>query len=119
MLSCSCPDWEGEPGTWAFYKPVDFSIFNEKRRKRCSSCNELIDIGSNCLTFPRVRSAYTEIEERISGEEILMAPLFMCEKCGEIYLNLAEAGYCLIPTDEMTEALKEYWELAGFIPLKE
>lgn len=116
MLSCSCPEWDGEPGTWAFFEPKDFVIFNSKRRKRCSSCTDLINIGAECLEFERLRSAYTEIEERILGEEIIAPPLFMCEKCGEIYLNLKDAGYCMSPVDVMQECLKEYWEMTGFRP---
>jgi hypothetical protein len=38
----------------------------------------------------------------------------MCERCGEIYLNLNALGYCMVPTDEMTEALREYHEISGF-----
>jgi len=118
MLSCECGEWDGEPGTWAYDPPNDFSKLETKRARRCSSCNELIKVGADCLKFSRVRSAYTEIEERICGEEINMAPLFMCERCGEIYLNLEDAGYCLFPDEEMTEALEEYWELTGFTPIK-
>lgn len=116
MLSCGCNEWEGDFGTWAFYPPDNFELFSSKRRKRCSSCNQLITIGDNCLKFSRVRAPYTEIEQRISGDEISKAALFLCEKCGEIYLNLTEIGYCLCPTEEMAEALEEYWELTGFSP---
>jgi len=116
MLSCSCPEWEGGPGTWSFYAPEYFIPFVAARRKRCCSCRNLIDIGADCLEFPRVRAAYTEIEERISGEEIEMSSLFMCEKCGENYLNLEAVGYCFAPTDDMRDCLKEYHELTGFTP---
>ncbi len=43
-----------------------------------------------------------------------MSSLFVCGKCGEIYLNLAEIGYCLGPKDDMGEAIEEYWEMTGF-----
>lgn len=117
-LSCSCVDYDGEPGTWAYYHPEDFTILETKRRKRCSSCKELIGIGSECLEFRRIRAPYTEIEENISGTEIPIASLFMCEKCGEIWLNLTAAGYCLTPEDNMERDLKEYWETTGFQPEK-
>ena len=113
-LSCSCGEWDGEPGTWAYFVPDNFHKFELPRRKRCSSCNALIDKGSDCLIFPRVRSAYTEIEERIKGEEIEMPALYMCEKCGEQYLNLSDIGYCIAPTENVMELLKEYHYLTGF-----
>jgi len=115
MLSCSCPEWDGDPGTWAFYPPEDFITFSKKRRKRCSSCQELINSGSLCLEFERIRGPYTDIEERISGEEITMPSLFMCEKCGEQYLNLSAIGYCPGPTDNQLDLLKEYQEMTGFV----
>ena len=117
MLSCSCQEWDGEPGTWAYYEPDFFEPFDLKRRKRCCSCEELIDLGADCLIFPRIRAPCTDIEERICGEEIPIATLFMCGRCGEIYLNLKEIGYCPAPYDEMTEALREYWEITGFKPI--
>jgi hypothetical protein len=66
--------------------------------------------------FTRIRSPISDIEERIFGEEVPIAPLYMCEKCSEIYLNLEAAGYCLSITEPMQEALEEYWELTGFKP---
>jgi len=113
-LSCSCGDWEGEPGSWTYFDPEDFIKFSKARRKRCSSCKKLIGIGDDCLEFLRERAPYTEIEERICGEEIPMSPLFMCEHCGEIYLNLSAVGYCLSPDNSMDEYLMEYHELTGF-----
>jgi hypothetical protein len=32
----------------------------------------------------------------------------MCERCGEIFLNLSDIGYCLDIMDDMRENLKEY-----------
>ncbi len=114
MLSCTCSEWDGDPGSWWYFIPNDFVQLNTKRRKRCSSCKELIDIGADCLEFERERYPYTDIEEKISGSEIDMPPLWMCEKCGEIYLNLQDIGYCLGPQDDMREALVKYHELTGF-----
>lgn len=114
-LSCSCEyEPSGEFGEWWWMGPHDFTTFEEYRRKRCSSCNDLIDIGSLCLPFERWRTPYTEIEERISGEEILMSPLYLCESCGEIYLNLDDIGICVDITKDVREDLKEYHRMTGF-----
>ena len=119
-LSCTCYEYDGEPGSWAFYPPDDFTPLQTKRRKRCSSCGSLIDIGAECLLFLRTRCPNSEIEEKIygAGVEIPMSNLYMCAECGEIYLNLEAAGYCLSPEDDMFENLHEYWETTGFDPKK-
>jgi len=117
-LSCSCSEFDRDYGSWCYYPPEYFTVFKEYRRKRCSSCNELIDIGADCLDFYRTRAPYTEIEENIMGEDIEMASLYFCESCGEIYLNLSSIGYCFSPTDNMQDHLKEYWALTGFTPEK-
>lgn len=115
-LSCECPEWDGDPYSWCYFHPEDFEVMPGKRRSRCSSCGELIDIGAPCLIFQRMRSPRTDIEERIHGDEVWLASKYFCEKCGEIYLNLSAVGYCFGPTDNMTDAIKEYWELTGFTP---
>ena len=115
MLSCHC-DWEPEdPGDWWYaWRDDDFRSYKGKRRKRCCSCKKLINIGDDCLLFARVRMPYTDIEERISGDEIPMPPYFLCESCGEIYLNLADIGYCLDIQQPMEDHLAEYHEMTGF-----
>jgi hypothetical protein len=121
-LSSTCPDeFYGDPGEWWYFppEPDDLKPFTGKRRKRCSSCKSLIDIGEESLEFKRERAPYTELEEDISGCEIPMASLFFCERCSEIYLNLTDVGYCFSPKDDMNEALNEYWRITGFIPTAE
>ena len=114
-LSCSCPDFSPEnPGDWWYFIPSDFSKLKTDKRKRCCSCNELINIGSDCLDFWRERLPYTEIEERISGEIIQISSLYMCETCGEIYLNLSDLGYCIDIKSNMQKCLEEYHAITGF-----
>jgi hypothetical protein len=113
-LSCSCPEWEGEG---EFYiPPDDFSIFNRNRSKKCASCKSRIAKDMCCLEIKRFRGPITEIEAKIFGEdgEINLASKFLCESCGEIFLNLEAAGFCVEPTAHMHELLEEYHELSGF-----
>lgn len=116
-MSCSCHEWDGEEG-WCFYEPEDFSKFQRKRRKRCSSCKELVNIGDDCLEFVRERSPCSEIEMNICGDTVPMSSLIMCEKCGEIYLNLTAVKYCMSPDEDMRGYMKEYHRLTGFDPEK-
>lgn len=113
MLSCLC---SYDDGAWYYYSPQNFSAFHQKRRKRCCSCNQLIAIGSQSVRFARYRSAKSDIEERIYGDEVPLAPFFMCEACGEIFFNLSVIGYCIFLGDNMQNLLSEYWDMTGFKP---
>ena len=110
-LSCSCD----EDGDIWYYGPDDFTTLQTSKRKRCASCRELISIGAPCLKFDFFRSPVTDVEERIYGETVPMADRFLCEKCGEIYLNLDDAGYCYSFGDDLRANLREYHEMTGFV----
>ncbi len=112
-LSCECDtDWYPEPGDTFWYWPEDYSILKGKRRCRCVSCKQLIDLGSLVGVFPRVKVPSGDIEERIYGEdgEIPRAPFIMCECCTDIYFSITELGYCISGWD-MKKALEEYHTL--------
>ena len=110
MLTCSCPEYDGDG--W-YYIPADwFKPLNTARRKRCCSCQTLIDIGSESLEMTRGRASYGQVEEKIYGEEIELASWYMCEVCGEQFLNLEALGYCLDITSNMLNCLAEYRELS-------
>jgi len=132
-LSCSCDyDYEYEAGEW--YYDYGYTIGEESyfvplatnRRKRCCSCNELINIGSLCNIYPRARYPHNEIESRITNgcdlegslcdeATIPMANHYHCKGCAEIWLNLTDIGYeCLWPNENMMESLKEYHQISGF-----
>lgn len=113
MLSCSC-DFDSA-AEW-YYIPQKFGKFSRKRRKRCCSCDHLISNGDICLTFDRHRYPLTDIEEKICGDEVPLADWFMCEKCGETFLNLSDLGFCIELGSEMAELLSDYWKLTGFKP---
>lgn len=115
-LSCSCDEYEVDGDNWGYLMPSDFSKLETTRRKRCCSCKKLIDKGDIVLSFERFRGARSDIEERIWGDEVYLANWYMCECCGEIFLNLQEAGFCLDIADDMRKNLKEYHSLTGFIP---
>lgn len=115
-LSCTCAEWEGDG--WAWRCDNDFTVLEGKRRKRCCSCKDMISIGAQCVELKRIRYPRTEVEERILGEcaETQMASWYLCENCGEIYLNLDALGYCYNIGDDLREDLKEYHAVTGFVP---
>lgn len=125
-LTCSCEcdyecDCEPEPGQWEFnwlgHSGIDFEPYKKWISKRCVSCNELINYGNLCLEFPRSRHPYNEIESMITGADwdcleeptIRIPPVYQCEKCGEIFLNLQSVGFeCISPSENMPELLFQY-----------
>jgi len=115
-LTCNC-DFDPK-GWWYEIRSKDFETLKTKKRKRCASCKNLIDVDSDCIKFQRFRSPYTDIEERICGDVIQRADRYLCESCGEIYLNLNDLGYCYFLGDDLRENLRDYWELTGFKPEK-
>ena len=114
MLTCTCNEWEGDGPCW--FSPDDFQKLNTSMRKRCWSCGSLINMESECLEFERMRPPRDEIEDRIWGEdgEIPLASYWMCESCGEIYLNLTAIGYCINMDSNMNTLMTEYHEMTGF-----
>lgn len=118
MLSCSC-DFDSDDYESFYYDPVDFSTLGASKRKRCISCNELVNIGAVVVAFDWYRRPQDEIEERCKGDEIRMATQYMCEKCGEQYLNLTELGFCVDIRENMLDVLKEYQAMTGFKPISD
>jgi len=114
MLSCDC-----EFTNWYYNIPNRFTIYKNLRRKKCCSCGQMISFNDVCVKFNRYRNAHNDTEERIHKGEVPLAPYYMCEKCGGIYLNLSVLKFCLNIEKPMEEALREYWKLTGFEPMKE
>lgn len=111
-LSCEC-DYDSEG--WFYYPPDDYSFAPNGRRKRCCSCDNLIDAGSIVGRFNRARYARDDIEMAIHGEgcEIDLAPYFMCEECTDLFFSLKELGFCVnIGGESMRELVAEYAALA-------
>ena len=104
-LSCSCDSSDAD---WMWQEAKDFSIMaKRKRRKRCYSCKKLLNEGDTVLELFRV-------SWDMYGEERELASIFMCEECGEILLNLTEAGLCVYLDGDLHRDLEAYHEITGF-----
>ncbi len=101
MLTCDSGD-DGD-FEWYYDSPEDFTTLQTPKRKRCSSCKKLIDVGSVCLKFDRTK--YDD-----NGSEFPQAPWFMCEPCGDQYMNLTALGFCPNIAENMIDLLAEYVE---------
>lgn len=122
-LSCSCSEWDGDGWYWVMARktiaqgcgniPIEEEYFfplKSKRSKRCCSCNAKILPGQMSLRFNRWRAATEFEQDKLGWDEVKIAPWFMCESCGEIFLNLDALGYCLDISDHMPELLDEHRE---------
>jgi len=114
-LSCSY-DFAMDGWWYEIQNQSDFKPLNTTKRKRCASCKTLIDINSDCIKFQRFRSPVTDIEERICDDAVQLANWYLCESCGEIYLNLEAIGYCYFLGDDLRQNLRDYWDLTEFEP---
>ena len=111
-LSCKC-DYDGDFGSY-YSHPNNYTTLQTTMRKRCKSCNELIDKGAICTKFDIHRSPKYEVEEKIYGEdgEIELAPMYHCESCADMYFNLQELGFeCISLYEDMRKLVKEYQEV--------
>lgn len=106
-LLCSC---DFDISDYDYWQEGDsgFQPFVSKRRKRCCSCNSLIEINASSVEFYYFRSPRDEIEERIHGDQVSLASDHMCEECAGLYYALSELGYdCLNIRHPMKEHIKE------------
>lgn len=110
-LTCACDS--GDDCRWYYDPPDDYWVFKGPRRKRCSSCQELIAVGTTVAVFGRWRPPADDVECRIYGEdgEIKLAPMYLCERCADLYFSFCDLGYgCVSPDENMLELAKEYAE---------
>lgn len=114
-LSCGCGEYYPDPGEKYYYVNEDYSTLNSSRRKRCTSCKELINIGSTVVKVERFKVPDHDVEIAIYGDEgeIPLAAHYMCEQCGDLALNLLERGYCFNVYDDMKDLLEEYKRLVA------
>jgi len=110
-LSCSC--YNDNPDFYV-YPPADYSempVF--KRRKRCASCETLIDAGAIVAKFTRDRCPRSGVEEAIYGDgpNIPLADQYQCETCADLYFSLVDLGFeCVMPDENMRALVREYAE---------
>lgn len=110
MSPLTCDTGDGDY-SWYFFAPEDFTTLKTKRRQRCTSCRELIDVGATILLFECFRYPKEgSVEEKIVGEgnEVQMADKVMCEACGDQFMNLSALGFCLDIEENMFHLLDEY-----------
>lgn len=112
-LSCSCDDYDWEPGDICFdIIPDDFTILKSKNSRRCGDCRSKIKPKALALIFGRFKIPKHVVEIAIYGEdgEIPRSPVYLCENCGDMYLNLTAYGFCVSPYDTQ-DSMRAFIEL--------
>lgn len=114
-LSCSCDsDGDGD-WYWGFSDTPDFSVLTTKRYRKCCCCKRKIVPGQEVLELPRWRSPSERcnyIEEKIYGDEVPLAPYFMCEECGGLAMAVMELGMCFDIGEPMRQQIREYMKMS-------
>lgn len=107
-ISCDCDSGNCD---WYYQAGRDFSLLDTKRARKCCSCGTKIAPGDTVVEFRRWRSPTDRcnyIEESIYGDEVPLAPRFMCETCGGLYFAIEELGMCCNIDDNIAVQIKEF-----------
>ena len=103
-VTCAC-DYGYDGGSWWYEHDREFTVLKTRKRRRCWSCNELIDIGAECGILSRFRAPLSDVEESIYIDIVPLAPAHLCEECYGLLLSVEEAGGCVLL--EKGERLKD------------
>ena len=107
MISCGCDFDAWEADAW-WYTPTHVSPLGTQRSRKCCGCGHRISVGKMAAKFPRYRPANSDIEERINGDEVAIAPYWMCHDCFSIFLALERVNVCLSLTSDMRSDLEDF-----------
>ena len=110
-LSC---DYDGDGDfAWYYDEPDlhDFSKLETKRARHCCSCGEKISVGSDVLKFRRHRPPSDRcnyIKEAIYGDEVPLAPWYLCETCGGLFMAISELDLCYSLGSDIRDDIREW-----------
>lgn len=113
-ISCSCGDLDG--AAWFYYPPGMKAVVETRYIKRCQSCGKKLKNGDNARQYNRFRHPKSDIEERIHGDEVPLAPYYLCPECAAIYDALSDAEVCVELNSNLQEDLKEFNALYAPLP---
>ena len=106
-LSCGC-DYDGD-AAW-YFEEVGFSTLKTKRGRRCRSCKTLLKLGAECLRLARWRGPRTDVEDRIHGDEVPLAPWYLCLPCADLMDALSAVNVCVDWTRPLADEVAEFNE---------
>jgi hypothetical protein len=104
-LSCECGIGDGDYA-WYYSPKKEQTPLTTSKRRRCQSCNCLIDVGSLCLEFERWKEICDTYGDPLRDE--YLASHYECEECSDLRENLEELGFCVDLGDNIRDLTKEY-----------
>lgn len=113
-ISCGCGDVED--AAWYYYPHGSNVVLNSGRSRRCKSCSAKLMDGDRARRYTRFRQPRSDIEERIYGDEVPLAPYHHCPECAAIYDALSNADVCVELGSDLREDLEEFNALYAPLP---
>ena len=117
-LTCYCGDGDYD---WYYHSPNDYfeikkidRLYPPQKKKKCSSCGDIIEWDSTVARFYRYRFPTLWEADHIynDDDEIYLADYYLCEKCADLYFSFQELGFeCVSPSENMIQLAKEYGEI--------
>lgn len=116
-LTCGCDEFYNlEPGEIVWNFSDSFEVLKTKRGRRCCEpkCNIIIKPGELVTIHERWKVPEGDYENARFGEDgqIPRSSKFLCEKCSDMWFNLAEHGFDCVGPWEVWDCLKDYVALA-------
>ena len=111
-LSCDSGDFDSDGAAWWWTWSRKSKPLATKRSRKCCSCGTKIKPGDTASMVDRYRNPNSDIEEAIYGDEVELAPWYLCETCGDLALSIDELGFCFeLGGESLKEQIREYREM--------
>ena len=93
-MSLECSNaYEGEDFAWWWVWGCVLKPLETKRSRKCCSCGCVVRQDELTCKVSRHRDSNSEIEDRIYGDNVPMAPWYVCEKCFDLGESLYELRF--------------------------
>ena len=96
MIFCGCFD---DGGVRSVGWPKSMTC---RKPRECAACQQ--DIQAGDIMY---RQSFYDYDEHVPA-----SPIFVCEECGDMALNLMDAGYCFQYNESIYEQWIEYLKVA-------
>lgn len=111
-ISCASDSFDSDACDWWWIWDQAQTTIQTKRSRKCCSCSEKIKVGDTATKIKRFRGPKNDIEESIYGDEVALAPWFLCETCSDLAMSLDELGFCFdLGGESLKDQIKEYREI--------
>lgn len=107
-FACGCDDW-GDDAEW-YWNGEKTAPLATKNSRHCRSCKEKLAPGTDVRIYARFRSPHSEIEQKIHGDEVPLAPWYLCLPCADLMDALSAVNVCVDWTRPLADEVAEFNE---------